>query len=196
MEWHFTSITDHFIIIAFTNGEFFFSTSWSWTQTKVNKCQFDMGEELVKVGGVSRCWRNWWRWEGLLEVGGIGRGERSYRRWTDFLINFPKEIIKLGICLSIEMSGFREPIVWLAIFANLILYFSGDKRSGSIRAHRKFASGSLPKSLDTTPSKSSRNAPDLRRIVSNKPAKTEDFLTFLCLRSEFEICLNYFCAEM
>ena len=48
-----------------------------------------------------------------------------------------------------------------------------------IHAQRKFAQGSLPSTPNTTPNKAKMSP-----LCLPKRAKTEDFLTFLCLRGE------------
>ncbi|KAL5021160.1 hypothetical protein ScPMuIL_000315 [Solemya velum] len=55
-----------------------------------------------------------------------------------------------------------------------------ETRKSSIRAQRKFAQGSLPPTPCSTPVKTAPKPSTVQ--VFNRRAKTEDFLTFLCLR--------------
>ena len=52
-----------------------------------------------------------------------------------------------------------------------------------MRAQRKFAAGSRPESPCTSPLKLNKKSRTPRKLLNtSKRAKTEDFLTFLCLR--------------
>ena len=51
-----------------------------------------------------------------------------------------------------------------------------------LHAQRKFAAGSRPSSPSVSPVKKLKTTPKKQQFFTTKKAKTEDFLTFLCLR--------------
>ena len=63
-----------------------------------------------------------------------------------------------------------------------------------VRAQRKFAQGSRPDSPSTTPVKY-KSITTPKKVLANKRAKTEDFLTFLCLRGQFVVIIIRFYSQ-
>ena len=53
-----------------------------------------------------------------------------------------------------------------------------------LHAQRKFAAGSRPSSPSVSPVKKPKLTPKKQQFFTTKKAKTEDFLTFLCLRGK------------
>ena len=80
-------------------------------------------------------------------------------------------------------SHFSIVLFWLSwIMDSLNLCFS---LKAHVRAQRKFAQGSRPVSPCVSPRKPKSVATPKKQLLPNVMAKTEDFLTFLCLRGKW-----------
>ena len=133
-------------------------------------------QRCLKSGSVDHA-KPTWRWEQNSLWCNLGITQLNIKDFHTLISGEGEANIQKKKCCGSD--GFA-PVLWVTVLISLqIICCFRQGVKPKVHAQRKFAQGSRPGSPNISPVKK-KTTP--KKFFTTKKAKTEDFLTFLCLR--------------